>query len=136
MIDAKDLRIGNWISIRLIGLEESGTPHQCNARIILDVSEEDGRFLNKKCYEPIELSPSILERCGFEKIAEYSERSFFHTYKIDDFYISHCRRDTDGLKANSFLHHTGKKDIVVSSLHHLQNIYHSLTGEELTFKPE
>lgn len=65
-------------------------------------------------YEPILITPEILEACGFEKCS-------CDGYKHHGLHISKNDKEE--------LYYRG---IILKSLHQLQNLYFTLTGEELT----
>lgn len=103
MIQANELRIGNWVSI----------------------GEMSYRPLNKvipelcSSYEPIELTPEILIDCGFEKGLDH----FWYSPNIEIGVLFH----DSGLTVT-----TQSVSRPVTHLHQLQNLYFALTGEELT----
>lgn len=117
MIDAKELRIGNWIYWN----EElkKGVAH----KVILigefhlyTIPISLGPSLND--YQPIPLTPEILEKCGFIK-----DRS---TMSLLGGYIIWFERREDKL----FLC-TDESSKQILFLHDFQNIYFALNGEEL-----
>lgn len=137
MIAANELRIGNWVNLRMIGIETDETPHQINARCLVDISEEQGAFLNKKCYSPIPLTLAILGKMEFEKWDEdissgiirftkkHSVSKDFIVYIYSNGKIEFCIDCEDFSKVLNELQY----------LHQLQNLYFALTGKELTYNP-
>ena len=125
-MNAQELRIGNWlISARgipqkvaylgdTIGFWNNcgGTDkHQKNPIISYDIDK----------IRPIPLTPEILEKCGFEHTVE-------RFWRNDPFEIKM-------LTMNAVVYYRPKGyDVLISwckSLHQLQNLYYSLTGDEL-----
>lgn len=102
MMNANELRLGNFV------LEESKR---------VQLSEDDLEVLfaarNYADYEPIPLTPEILEKCGFEK----GEKGFWFTGGIEY-----------NLEKNLL---EGFGYCLIEYLHQLQNLYFALTGEEL-----
>jgi hypothetical protein len=101
MIQVSELRIGNWFYIgEMIG--------QCNADSFKDTS----------IFDPIPLTPEILEKCDWNDYKKFCINSYF---KIDE--VGHLYYCGDFTGIN------------IEHLHQLQNLYFALTGKELTFKP-
>lgn len=124
MIQANELRIGNWISYDNNDVQVFELPYL----IDIDEGKEDylvnSVWLNE--HEPIPLTPELLERCGFRKLSnewviqgpEYLE---YFEMRYDKFY------------------YTGGEGVCFGKgceyLHQLQNLYFALTGTELTYQP-
>jgi hypothetical protein len=121
MIDIKDLRIGNFIKDKEGNqLCVYGVAREDSHNIIW-YDEEGGFYLNDDEAEPIPLTPEILEGCGFERIS-----NFFYDKWVDNLKLRVSL--TKDLMTFSY------DDTDLPSykyLHQLQNIYHSLTGQEL-----
>jgi hypothetical protein len=107
MIPASNFRIGNWIS------------YEGKLTLLRDV-------LSGFHYEPIPLTPEILEKAGFKK-GEPFYISHEDTFYLGDryFWVQHC-----------FCHKTSHESAIVLAwwvkyVHQLQNLYFALTGEEL-----
>jgi hypothetical protein len=118
MIQANELRIGNWVRIR-----ESDTKVQVEA-YMLNVSELSN------C-QPIPLTPEILEKCGFERLTHKTEggyKSSIYSYRGK---YSFTVFFDDGKLSVSFWQGNEKQ-----YLHQLQNLYFALTGEELNFNKQ
>ncbi len=119
MIAAKDLRIGNYLHTNL---NDTGI-------VAIDINHlkhiAEGNFYS---YKPIPLTAAILEAAGFEPTT--IEHASINRLKI---YIS---------EINSWYHITSESGICeiytknIKQLHHLQNLYYALTGEELTINLE
>jgi hypothetical protein len=113
MINANELRIGNWVKIG---------HHQTTVFHI--IGDED-------FFEPIPLTPEILEKCGFKEMPSKGfnkvVRVRLKTIELSVF-----------LNGNIYLERQGE-DILLplkyTHLHQLQNLYFALTGEELNYTP-
>lgn len=120
MIEAKQLRIGNWVNFDnrnwLINSVTKDFPY-------LETIEFGFGIVEYRNIEPIPLTPEILEKCGFDP----TSKGFFkhpNWYNVSLKYI----RGTYSLRFNF-------TDIVATNIdyvHQLQNLYFALTGEELT----
>lgn len=118
-MDAKELRIGNWVII------DDGFPERVTTvtfNIIHYFPERESML------KPIPLTPEILEKAGFEE----SQDGFFYNEEAT-FRIHNNRMLIDMSFINPENDETYFVNIgVVDSLHQLQNLYHALTSEELT----
>ena len=126
MIDHKEVRIGNTLkssdSIKLIN--------------VFHIDEDDDRgrinYIGANNYEPVELTPDILEAAGFgvnkDNSFGYINENEGILIELGDFDEEFGRRvfyyvlpDTDDYTCIAYCKH----------LHQLQNLYFALTGEEL-----
>lgn len=114
MIAANELRIGSTILIN--NKEKEPYYHNVSAHDIEEISE-----CGNDCY-PIQLTPEILDKCGFETPDEYRE-----TVKYKDRVIIDLHMGKYLLRDNHY--------IELKSLHQLQNLYFALTGAELNYTP-
>lgn len=119
MIQLRELRIDNWVMLA----GGTGVPFQINAKSFC-------RFTRgiETDYEPIPLSPSVLEDCGFDYDYDHAEKWF----SSDIGYLGKCEGgysliDSDGENSLAY---------VLQSLHQLQNLFFALTGTELIYKPK
>lgn len=123
MINVQELRVGNWISFKGLWMGEISklSPYS------VEVKDNDN-FYPLDCFNPIPLTPEVLERCGFESINETHRIGIgymvFYCYPVGDvyqhWYLYHNNiRITSGIK----------------SLHQLMNLYFALTGQELNYTP-
>ncbi len=126
MIQAQELRIANKI-YRIFKTHRTITDVVC-------LSENTINFVDAAQFEPIPLSPQVLDQCGFEKGCNVFELN-------NDWIIAW----QDGILFMQ-IEATGKDifmtDICerlelphVKYLHQLQNCIHALTGQELNYKP-
>lgn len=113
---ANELRVGNWVRKK-----GSDTKIQVDPSI-LNVSE----LIN---YQPIPLTPEILEKCGFDK---KQNKLFVYQLKRVRIWVG-----TAG--CISYLDNEDKDESIyigeLSYLHQLQNLFYSITGEELNYQP-
>jgi len=129
MIQASELRIGNYLSdfqdrlVKVNAIREHGIRCRYNRR---DTGEEHSSLYDCSNLSPIPLTPEILEKCGFEKV-----KSPYEEAETDDFFLTPLYFDM----ANTSIKINGvyQKINYPESLHQLQNLYHALTGEELTY---
>lgn len=127
-MNAKELRINNWVnhSNSAIWIDEvKNTP----IRVDIDV------LSNIQYYEPIPLSPSILEKCGFVVFENKSNIDGVECrLEIDHkTMFTSCGKINGGLVVmglcggNYFMKN-------IEFLHDLQNVYYSITQTELNIK--
>ena len=141
MIQAKELRIGNYI--KAVGLdylrvdEISLTNHQGYiARMypLLGINQYVWCDLSLKEAQPIPLTPELLEKCcGFKKATEY-------IYDHKSGIIFDAPNDWNnpnnypiGIDCSRSLYGFNPEQIIIRTLtlHDLQNKFYSITGEEL-----
>lgn len=120
MIKAEELRIGNYV-------KSARTGEIIPVDWIAIKCVHDGNTLPPAhgtgiAYEPIPLTGEILLKCGFEK-GDYNE--FRHTNLIGTLTLY------DGICE---IHLGDLYSVWIESLHRLQNLYFSLTGQELKIK--
>ena len=123
MIEANELRIGNWINdifdiknpvVRQIELDD-----------FTAIANYQRSGVKPLFLKPILLTPQVLEKCGFKRD--------WHGYALDNIYSLSFSVTKNG----EFLACFGDKTVgvIVKHLHQLQNLYFALTGEELTYTP-
>lgn len=110
---AEELRIGNFIEQ---GKVFEVKPYHVRVSYWHVHKQQDAMSLVKldEC-EPIPLSEEVLLKCGFKDYEGWYQKEGIQLYRIRDLYF----RGNFPIKA----------DIV--HLHQLQNLFYSLTGEEL-----
>ena len=119
MIQAKDLRIGNWVNYHYS--ENETIPCKIDAQDIFNISN---RYMdNHKIHSPMPLTEELLIKCGFKKINHIHGYSFWamdrkNGYPKIDIYES--RTEYMGYSVKH-----------VQYLYQIQNLYFTLTGKEL-----
>ena len=123
MINANELRIGNWVNFRNRKITgKSLYPYQIVFTDFKDVILKDAEFVFKdERLEPIPLSPEILEQCGFE--LQEGQIPFYKYGKLFMYF--------DGTSLSANFGHIEQFDVEIFYLHQLQNLYFALTGTEL-----
>lgn len=125
MIDAKSLRIGNWIHCK-------GSSHYgIVTGEILALLEKDEKMREK--FEGIELSGRLLEAAGFNLDEDLGDQKYYQPKDLNKGY-GVCLDHTD-IFFYSF-NHRGIEPLIYDSpnfhyLHHFQNLIFCLTGSEL-----
>lgn len=121
MIQATELRIGNWVKVGDIESTVCLIDHnkfiQLQGNAVVNRPEQ---------IEPIPLTPEILEKFGFE---ESYKSSYTHSF---DFKQNTCFGAGWNLVNNHFhIRYKGEQFTNIKYLHQLQNLYFALTSEEL-----
>lgn len=119
MIDAKELRLGNWVE-RL-----DGSQFQITASDIELIS----RITPQLTPNPIILTPEVLEACGFE-ITTSQAHNITHAYNG---YLA-LNTYTKGGEFWWLRYYQGGTNAKIKYLHQLQNLLFDLCGQELEYK--
>lgn len=136
-----DLRIGNLVSIanpEKVFVGEVIT----NEFSISEIGQlvalgERGKWWRLDEIAPIPLTEEWLLKLGFEYLnTELEVKIFYKSYGVEFITIAENGYWTirAGLKGNSAMWRMGNNYPFINSVHQLQNLYHSLTGEELIIK--
>lgn len=111
-----ELRIGNWVRI------DDMPPEQITLEIFAMLK---GYPFHISKFQPITLSPEILEKCGFESkdlgvITNYFMRggTFWFSILFDK-------------EHKQFMFDSPHYNLIYKYIHQLQNLYFALTGTEL-----
>lgn len=122
MIKANEIRCGNLVVyvndgrlFKIYEIDQSG---------IRVINEDEDTWMEYENFEGVELTPAILERCGFE-------------YKGGDGYVLPNGFSVYVSLRNGWMVGDSKHIPQIKGfeyLHQLQNLYHALTHEELTLK--
>lgn len=135
MIQASELRIGNWVKTNTQIVGTNSPEFGKITQIYMDGFSVDYHYPSK-WYEPIPLTPEILEKCGFEKVDDGI--SPFYKLIISKTEVISIEDDWSlGLNAKNEKSTQGyaTNANICQHLHQLQNIYYALTGEELNYQP-
>jgi hypothetical protein len=148
MINSKELRIGNKVLFGVIIVEIRGIHTQ---RIVRESSGIDAikehyyvsGFIEKSDYyaanssdiDPLPLTPEVLEKCGFSKTFSIPEDQLGCDEWTDANKKCMIHFDTEDWWFGYWNIPKQHNDICIQSLHQLQNLYYSLTAEELQYKP-
>lgn len=125
MIQANELRIGNWLQYK----EFCPNEKYFIVKSILGhgINMDGYTVISPSSYEPIFLTPEILEKCGFQLSKGKLSLKFYknpkrgrivNLYKVSDGYRY---LNTRGVGPSPHINY----------LHQLQNLYFALTGTEL-----
>jgi hypothetical protein len=136
MIKANELRLKNYILYRG-SIRSVAAINMQGSYYGMSVSDSNGgvSHAREEEIEGIPLTPEWLERCGFSKGAndDCDDCETYSTAKMD----GGIAQEKDGYYL-SIIHADGYyKQIVgrkIEYVHHLQNLFFCLTGEELTIK--
>lgn len=127
MIQATELRIGNWVmtdNSEYWTREYRHTYTEVDIDVLIGVDTK----LNLR-YDPIPLTPEILEKAGFGKRPLQKPKSSDGLiYGLLNTTIVYGRTTEGGY---SYFLDGYHNDVEVLSLHQLQNLYFALTGTEL-----
>lgn len=135
MIDARELRIGNWVKFdNLFGKERyiSVTPRFFPTLAAGGSFEEQASdtVLNEY-WHPIPLTAEILEKCGFY---QNDELTWFPYWQIKHTRINELVEYTFRISTigdNEWRWIEGNVNVPIYYVHQLQNLYYALTGTEL-----
>ena len=125
---ANELRIGNYINPKVNDIVVKDEFHKVEpTTMMMILGLIDNRGIE---FEPIELTPEILEKCGFGK---YPTGCYCKNLKTDDSYLAIDLKYGNGVWLNIY---QGKRENTIplkhiKHLHQLQNLYFALTGQEL-----
>lgn len=118
MIALQELRLGNWINI-------NGSPFRIELPDLNLIANKNG----KSTYEPIELTEEWLEKFGFEAERSTVYLKLKYSMNVSD-YVLYDRETKELLFVKDNQVWLCKQEYI----HQLQNLFHSLTREELTIK--
>lgn len=123
------LRAGNLLYFK--GTEYVAKVKLINAPNHFDCTDEFGSFVPNGEYEPIPITEDWLLRMGFEKALWEKNYPLYFNRNKDNYSNSiSVSVHTDFSRVNV----VNQSLRVLKYLHEFQNLYHALTGEELTIK--
>lgn len=133
MIKANELRKGNLVLLNVNYKDNIHTVDEIYTEEVKVTSIEDGGCFPRmimKSLRPISLNPEWLEKFGFSYSAPfYAKRPLMLSKNA----VRDGAGDYDGFILRVKIE-DGMQHMVIRNIHHLQNIFHSLTGEELNVK--
>jgi len=120
---ATELRIGNWVSW-------TGKERQ----ILINDIVEHQKMANRSLVEPIPLTEEWLDRLGFEKNENRTADPQYDYWKKDclGWNLTWTNGNLEWQILKRDLEKEYRPELNIKYVHQLQNLYHSLTGEELT----
>jgi hypothetical protein len=131
-MEAKELRIGNYVNIGLKSSDLRTDYDAITASGLMDlqVNKENSSFI----YKPIPLTEEWLLKMGFTQ-----QGILFNKQFLDSGRIMICVKDFSvGIYTHNYAFTTGSSYNLgkrrIKHVHSLQNLYFALTGEELTIK--
>ena len=116
---ANELRIGNYVNDRLhrkVVIKEIREEH-----LIFYLSNGNKIKHNIKTFNPIQITNQLLLNLGFEKLIGWDDMVYFNNNGIHIYFCGNHLEDWFEYE----------NEIVIKSIHQLQNLYFSLTGKEL-----
>jgi len=123
MIQVNELRFGNWIKYLGDVVQVFGT--RGIYVITIDEHNEREQQIAFPAFEPIPLTPEILEKAGFVLRQKDEDGIIYGKEKYTIIY-TRCTPGGFGYFLNGY-----HNDVHLQYLHQLQNLYFALTGEEL-----
>ena len=131
MIKANEIRVGNWLNDPrpLTEFNKKYVNNPDNGYFI--ATARDIQFAEE--FEPITLTEEILLKCGFKKTEEYyaADEENVDVYTIGCFDIAFIDNEYKlwiSIDEDSYYNFAWTE---IKYLHQLQNLYFSLTGQEL-----
>lgn len=114
MITPQELRIGNWVNIE--GL---------NVRVVDILCDSVNTMVHEGAtpdyIKPIELTPEILDKCGFVGHGEMTLYLKNDSFTIENFSDGYCYTGGEGCSLS----------VPILYLHQLQNMVFAICGQEL-----
>ncbi len=132
MIQTNDLRVGNIVMAKTTEMKKWLSPYT------LDKGYFQMFLEGTVDVKPIPLTAKILNRCGFKKETRGEKDDFDGVeivYNKDGIDIYDHTEDGAGFSYATYTRYPSrgfKSGYGIKSLHQLQNLYHSLTGKELS----
>lgn len=122
MIQSNELRVGNKIRYTAHILTVAEIHKNSEVKTI----EAINGFLD--CYEGIPLTPELLEKCGFVSTRDGGTPAWWHGRNP----VTHDFLIVVKYSPSRSLYYYQNVHFKLKYLHELQNLFHALTGEELT----
>jgi hypothetical protein len=119
MIQARELRIGNWVNLDGYPIQIESIHNEKGVNVWSETEWDISVIEGEHNIQPIPLTPEILEKCKPDTI---KKASMDQTLLLD--YKNNCAGIYD-LEYDDYI------GIPCKYMHQLQNLYFSLTNEEL-----
>lgn len=122
-MNVSELRIGNYIEIdgRIKMISSIHSDNTIRLQESADAPCHVCYSLNKPTIKPIRITEEIVLKCGFEKYEfDHKENQYIHKDRLIV------------LRDGKFVDYGSS--VTLEHIHQLQNLFHSLTGEEITLK--
>lgn len=121
MIDAKELRIGNWV-------RQLGKPCQIDLGVLFHLAQ-GGHAVEG--FDPIPLTPELLEKAGFKIVVGQAFTAMASKEGIDLFFLYPAIGETLEVvfAFNNLQGETTRREL--KYVHELQNLLMALNGQEL-----
>lgn len=128
-----ELRIGNWVKSLDIEYSVISIDQKGNVKGMDVLATEDGNttFNLDKTIQPIPLTDDILLKCGFDNNPNWLGRFDGTTHVLDLGYLFFAKGMMSIEGVTLFDNSSRSTGIHIKNLHHLQNLYFALTGNEL-----
>jgi len=120
MIDAKELRIGNWVE--RTNITYAGAKKERFQVKVLD-------FIHSDTYEPIPLTTEILERCNMQKRFDTVDCNIWDSIEEPP---TRNKAFSLALLTQGWVYLAAPGANAFKNVHQLQNLYYALTNSELT----
>ena len=132
MVDPKELRIGNWIQTNSGILKVvNGINYEWEPMEHIVYDDTHIGYSNDEL-SPIPITPEWLERLGFER--KYKNENTIHWVKFSAKHLSFVITECSSLFGMEYKAYGADHCPQIFHIHQLQNLYHALTGQELTVK--
>ena len=130
MINANELRIGNWVMVTLAVMDDISDEKSFHYR---QVGVND--FYKTELLDPIPISPDILLSAGFEVDTKQEHWHYYRKRIVNDGVREKTLSIEYGVPTETFYFRALKgtrMETKIKTVHHLQNLVHSITGTEIT----
>jgi hypothetical protein len=131
MIQATELRIGNWIDCYMHRFQVG----KISPELVTDLNADEGQFSIKNLI-PIPLTAELLKECGFKKMYRQHDYLLNNWLRITHVHWkdSHPTITEDQFVVGRECIKTSELNVTIQYLHQLQNLNFALTGQELEIK--
>lgn len=126
MLNTRELRIGNWVM--------TDKPEQAVDVLCDSLSTTTHKCMTMDSLSPIDLTPDVLRKCGFED--KNALKELLLSCPTGGVLTYQCYEGVHGVVYERDWEDDliEPHDLFITSLHRLQNFYYAVTGEELNFQ--